>query len=91
MPSRDIEFSDKWVGTADCDIDPGEPRQWHDSQGNPGTPGEEPSVEVHRVWLVLQDRKGNDVEVDVLPFLHGAGIVDEDEISQAIYENEFNH
>ena len=91
MPSRDIEFSDKWVGTADYDIDPGEPRQWYDSQGNSGTPGEEPSVEVHRVWLVLQDREGNDVEVDVLPFLHGAGIVDEDEISQAIYENEFNH
>ena len=89
MPSRDIEFSEEWIGTVDCDIDPGEPRQWHDSQGNPGTPGIPPSIEVYRVWMSLKDREGNDVEVDVLPFLHEAGIVDEDEIAQDILEREF--
>ena len=47
MATRDIEFSEEWVGTVDCDLDPGEPQRWYDSNGDPGTPGIPPSVEVY--------------------------------------------
>jgi len=90
MATRDIEFSEEWVGTVDCDIDLGEPQRWYDSNGDPGTPGIPPSIEVYRVWMSLKDREGNEIEVDVLPFLHEAGIIDEDDIRRNLEEIEFN-
>lgn len=90
MTTRDIEFSEEWVGTVDCDIDLGEPQQWYDSNGDPGTPGIPPSIEVYRVWMSLKDREGNEIEVDVLPFLHEAGIIDEDDIRRNLEEIEFD-
>jgi hypothetical protein len=49
--------------------DPGEPDQWYDSNGDPGTPGYGPTVEVHRVWYNATDRLGNPVSVDVQDLL----------------------
>ena len=30
--------------------DPGEPDQWYDSNGDPGTPGYGPTAEIKHVW-----------------------------------------
>ena len=49
--------------------DPGEPDQWYDSNGDPGTPGYGPTAEVHRVWYNAKDRLGNPVSVDVQDLL----------------------
>ena len=46
-------------------FDPGEPDQWYDSNGDPGTPGTAPSVEVKRIWVELESNEGRSVTVDV--------------------------
>lgn len=46
--------------------DPGEPDQWYDSNGDPGTPGYGPTVEVHHIWCELPDEKGNPCYVDII-------------------------
>lgn len=88
MAIRDVVFSEEWIGTADCDIDPGEPQQWYDSYGDPGHPGTPPSVEVNAVWVRLKDRNNQEIEVDVLPLLHEGGLLDAADIEREIYENE---
>ena len=55
--------------TIQYSYDPGEPDQWYDSNGDPGTPGYGPFVEVHHVWYVTKDRLGNFVSVDVQDLL----------------------
>ena len=46
--------------------DPGEPDQWYDSNGDPGTPGYGPSVEIEHIWCELPDGKGNTHYVDIM-------------------------
>ena len=45
--------------------DPGEPDQWYDSNGDPGTPGYGPSADIKHVWYTNTDVNGNQVTVDV--------------------------
>ena len=45
--------------------DPGEPDQWYDSNGDPGTPGYGPSVTIYSVWCSLEDAKGIEHDVDI--------------------------
>lgn len=51
--------------TVEYSYDPGEPDQWYDSNGDPGTPGYGPSVEVYHVWYNTRDRAGNLVSVEI--------------------------
>jgi hypothetical protein len=44
---------------------PGEPDQWYDSNGDPGTPGYGPTADIKHVWYTTKDRNGNLVTVDV--------------------------
>ena len=45
--------------------DPGEPDQWYDSNGDPGTPGYGPTADIKHVWYTNTDVNGNLVTVDV--------------------------
>jgi hypothetical protein len=45
--------------------DPGEPDQWYDSNGDPGTPGYGPTADIKHVWYTNTDTNGNQVTVDV--------------------------
>jgi|TARA_B110000977_G_scaffold152345_1_gene193450 hypothetical protein len=47
--------------------DEGEPTVWTEPNGDPGTPGYPPSVEILTVFTLLKDRNNNDVMVDILP------------------------
>jgi len=45
--------------------DPGEPEVWTEPNGDPGTPGTGPSVDIYHVWYSATDRLGNIISVDV--------------------------
>ena len=63
------------IGNKEIDLEidyyyePGEPDEYYDQHGNPGTPGYPASIEMAHVWWTLQDDKKNEVTVDVLPVL----------------------
>ena len=59
--------------------DPGEPDQWYDSNGVPGTPGYGPSADIKHVWYTNTDVNGNQVTVDVQHLL-------EEDIEEKILE-----
>lgn len=44
--------SDYGEVTIEYEYDPGEPDQWYDSNGDPGTPGYGPSVTIYNVWFI---------------------------------------
>lgn len=43
----------------------GESDQWYDSNGDPGTPGYGPTVQIMHVWYTGLDSNGLEVRVDV--------------------------
>jgi|TARA_R110000772_G_scaffold242105_1_gene354488 hypothetical protein len=47
--------------------DEGEPTVWTESNGDPGTPGYPPSVEILGVFTILKDKNNKDLRVDILP------------------------
>ena len=47
--------------------DEGEPTVWTDSNGDPGTPGYPPSVEILAVFTMLKDKNNKELRVDILP------------------------
>ena len=51
--------------TVEYTYDPGEPHQYYDSNGDPGTPGYGPTADIKHVWYTTKDRNGNLVTVDV--------------------------
>lgn len=55
-------------------FDPGEPDQWYDSNGDPGTPGTAPSVEVERIWVELESNEGRSVTVDISSVFYESSI-----------------
>jgi hypothetical protein len=57
--------SDYGEVTIEYEYDPGEPDQWYDSNGDPGTPGYGPSVTIYNVWCLLKDEKGTEHSVDI--------------------------
>ncbi len=59
--------------------DPGEPDQWYDSNGDPGTPGYGPTAEIQHVWYTNTDTNGNQVTIDVQHLL-------EEDIEEKILE-----
>ena len=59
--------------------DPGEPDQWYDSNGDPGTPGYGPTADIKHVWYTNTDVNGNQVTVDVQHLL-------EEDIEEKILE-----
>ena len=59
--------------------DPGEPDQWYDSNGDPGTPGYGPSADIKHVWYTNTDTNGNQVTIDVQHLL-------EEDIEEKILE-----
>ena len=54
------------VCTVDYTYDPGEPDQWYDQNGDPGTPGYGPCAEINAVWAIFKDRLGKDISVDII-------------------------
>lgn len=60
--------------------DPGEPDQWYDSNGDPGTPGYGPTAEIQHVWYTNTDTNGNQVTIDVQHLL-------EEDIEEKILEH----
>jgi hypothetical protein len=63
--------------------DPGEAEVWTESNGDPGTPGIAPSVEITAAYSLLKDRNNNDVMVDILPL----DIVNQYDIEEEILES----
>ena len=63
----------------DYTYDPGEPDQWYDSNGDPGTPGYGPTADIKHVWYTNTDVNGNQVTVDVQHLL-------EEDIEEKILE-----
>ncbi len=47
--------------------DAGEPQVWTEPNGDPGTPGYPPSVEILSVFTSLKDKDNKDIMVDILP------------------------
>jgi hypothetical protein len=45
--------------------DPGEPDQMYDSNGDPGTPGYGPSIDIHHIWAELTNNEGSTSIVDI--------------------------
>ena len=69
--------------TVEYTYDPGEPDQWYDSNGDPGTPGYGPSADITHVWYSGIDRRGNLVNVDVM------NLIDEDFEQEILDYHEF--
>lgn len=47
--------------------DEGEPTVWTEPNGDPGTPGYPPSVEILAVFTMLKDKNNKELRVDILP------------------------
>jgi hypothetical protein len=59
LPFQDIEVEVEYT------YDPGEPDQWYDSNGDPGTPGYGPSIDIHHIWAELTNDEGSSSIVDI--------------------------
>ena len=68
------------------DYEAGEPDQWYDQNGDPGTPGSGPTVSIHKAMLVLADIHDKKVTVDISPLLHEMYDLDLDSVEQEIIE-----
>tara|TARA_R110000764_G_scaffold221013_1_gene309350 strand:- start:79 stop:339 length:261 start_codon:yes stop_codon:yes gene_type:complete len=53
-------------------FDPGEPEVHTETNGDPGTPGTGPSVDVHRIWVELESNEGRSVVVDISSVFYDA-------------------
>tara|TARA_R110001592_G_scaffold51221_1_gene157817 strand:+ start:3050 stop:3310 length:261 start_codon:yes stop_codon:yes gene_type:complete len=62
-----IAHMEYWGHEAEIEysFDPGEPEVHTESNGDPGTPGTGPSVEVERIWVELESNEGRSVVVDI--------------------------
>jgi len=76
-----MEFTTNTGETVEVEYtyDPGEPDQWYDSSGDPGTPGYGPSADIKHVWYTNTDTNGNQVTIDVQDLL-------EEDIEEKILE-----
>ena len=63
----------------------GEPEVHTESNGDPGTPGTDPTITIHYIFIILKDKNKNDIEVDVYP------ILDEFDIDIDTLEHEINN
>jgi|TARA_R110002167_G_scaffold87053_10_gene235586 hypothetical protein len=52
--------------------------------GDPGTPGTDPTVTIHHIFITLKDKNKNDIDVDIYP------IIDEFEIDMEHVDYEIN-
>lgn len=68
LPYTDIEVEIEYT------FDPGEPDQWYDSNGDPGTPGYGPSIDIHHIWVELINDEGSTSIVDI----YGLAMVEEE-------------
>ena len=59
LPFHDIEVEVEYT------YDPGEPDQWYDSNGDAGTPGYGPSIDIHHIWAELTNDEGSSSIVDI--------------------------
>tara|TARA_R110000744_G_scaffold261509_2_gene376238 strand:+ start:141 stop:401 length:261 start_codon:yes stop_codon:yes gene_type:complete len=55
-------------------FDPGEPEVHTETNGDPGTPGTGPSVDVHRIWVELESNEGCSVVVDISSVFYESSI-----------------
>ena len=79
----DIEY---WGYDAEVEytFDPGEPEVHTETNGDPGTPGTGPSVDVHRIWVELESNEGCSVVVDISSVFYDASW--EEEILEKYHE-----
>ena len=59
LPYQDIEVEVEYT------YDSGEPDQMYDSNGDPGTPGYGPSIDIHHIWAELTNDEGSSSIVDI--------------------------
>lgn len=59
LPNTDIEVEVEYT------FDPGEPDQMYDSNGDPGTPGYGPSIDIHHIWAELNNDDWGTSIVDI--------------------------
>jgi hypothetical protein len=59
LPYTDIEVEVVYT------YDPGEPDQIYDSNGDPGTPGYGPSIDIHHIWAELNNDDWGTSIVDI--------------------------
>ena len=81
MPSYNWITNIDWDGSDlefHCTYEPGERETRID-------PGCDPFVAVNKIFIVTEDQNGNDVKVNVAPFIHVE--IDEDSIAEDILEN----
>jgi len=78
LPDNDIEVEVEYT------YDPGEPDQWYDSNGDPGTPGTAPSIEILHIWAELPNEGLKLTAVDIVDIIPSNWA---DEIETEILEN----
>ena len=59
LPFQDVEVEVEYT------YDPGEPDQWYDSNGDPGTPGYGSSIHIYHIWAELTNDEGSSSIVDI--------------------------
>lgn len=59
LPYTDIEVEVEYT------FDPGEPDQWYDSNGDPGTPGYGPTIDIEHIWAELPNDNKTTSIVDI--------------------------
>ena len=47
----------------------GEPEVHTLPNGDPGTPGTDPTITIHHVFISLKDKNKNDIDVDIYPII----------------------
>lgn len=72
----DVDLSD-----IDYEATPFVPGRKYLSNGDPGYPDEGGEIYVYHVWTKLKNRKGEEIDVDILPLL------DEDEVVEGVGED----
>lgn len=60
----------------------GEPEVHTLSNGDPGTPGTDPTITIHHIFITLKDKNKNNIDVDIYP------IIDEFEIDMEHVDDE---
>ena len=62
----------------------GEPEVHTEPNGDPGTPGTDPTITIHYIFIILKDKNTNAIEIDIYP------IFDEFDIDIDNLEDEIN-
>ena len=85
---EDIEYLG-YDAEVEYTFDPGEPEVHTETNGDPGTPGISPSINIITVMLNLKDINKNNVNVDLLPIIDELHDLSMDDLEEEIINSEY--